>query len=201
MITLFAVAACAVVGASALTVAAVANAGPGRGGPVADGDRTSPTPRTSSTRAAGPPICLIGSWRSAEEQSMVKFYTDADPILFTSSGRRYEFRPDGTGVERQDNVVLTGSHQGNELRIVANGTVEFKWSATDKQITYLARTATTITYSFYDQRGLLSTVPQEVKPDLNEVDDYACEGTQAVETNPTGYRALWVRTDGSGVYG
>ncbi|MEU6148837.1 hypothetical protein ABZ816_02440 [Actinosynnema sp. NPDC047251] len=202
VVSLFAVAATAVVAASVLTVVAVAKAGPSRGSAAESGERPSPTPRESGQpRAAGLPLCLVGSWLTVEEQSMVKFYNDADPILFSSSGRHYEFRPDGTGTERQDNVTLTGTHQGNELKIVANGTNEFKWKATDKQLTYLSRTNTTITYSFYDQRGLIATQPQEAKQDLNEVDDYACEGNQAAETNPAGYRARWARTDGSGVYG
>ncbi|MEU4804086.1 hypothetical protein [Actinosynnema sp. NPDC023587] len=202
VVSLFAVAATAVVAASVLTVVAVANAGPSRGSAAESGDRPSPTPRESDRpRAEGLPLCLVGSWVTVEERSMVKFYNDADPILFTSSGRRYEFRPDGTGTERQDNVTLIGNHQGTELRIVANGTNEFTWRATAKQITYAARTSTTITYSFYDQRGLIATQPQEAKQDLNEVDDYACEGTQAAETNPAGYQSLWARTEASGVYG
>ncbi|WP_433259823.1 hypothetical protein ACQPZF_21670 [Actinosynnema sp. CS-041913] len=201
VVTLFAVAACAVVAASVLTAVAVADDRPGRDGPVADGDRTSPTPRTSTSRAAGLPMCLVGSWRAVDEQFMIKFYTDEEPMRFTSSGRRYEFRADGTAIERQDNVVLSSTFQGNELRVVGNGQVDFKWTANDKQITYLARTATTLSWSYYDQRGLINTQPQEPTATLNEVDDYTCEGNQVVESNASGYRAVWVRTDGSGVYG
>ncbi|MBW4718403.1 hypothetical protein [Saccharothrix obliqua] len=201
VVALFAVAAAAVLGAGALTAVAVTGSGPDRAAVVESDDRPSPTPPTTTERPAGPPLCLVGSWESAEERSMVRFYTDNDPILFTGSGRRYEFRPDGTGTERQDNVVLTGSYQGNELRIVANGTNEFRWTATDRQLTYVARTATTMTYTMFDQRGLIATQPLEPEPALNEVDDYTCEGTRAVESNASGYRARWVRTDGSGVYG
>ncbi len=200
VVTLFAVAATAVVAGAVLTAVAVAKAGPSRA-TVESGDRSSPTPRTSSSRAAGLPMCLVGSWRSVEERAMVKFYSDADPILMTTSGRRYEFRPDGTGTERQENVVHTGSHQGNEIRLVANGTIEFTWKATDKQITYLARTSTTLVFTSYDQRGEIGSQPLEAKPDLNEVDDYTCQGNQAVESNSSGYQSHWVRTDGSGVYG
>jgi len=199
VITLFAVA--AVAGASALTAFAVADPGPGRDAAVPAGDRPSPTPRARSERDAGPPTCVIGSWYAVEEQLMVEFYTDAEPMRFTGSGRRYEFRPDGTGTERQDNVILTSTHEGNELRIVGNGTVEFTWSATDQRITYLARTATTLTWSYYDRRGLLSTQPQTVEPALNEVDDYTCRGNRATESNAGGYSANWVRTDATGMYG
>ncbi len=198
---LFAVAACAVLAAGGLTAVVLADDGPRQATPVATGDRPSPTARPATTRAVGPPMCLIGSWRTVDDRLMVKFYTDEDPMPFTTSGRVYEFRADGTGTERMDNVTLSGSFEGNALRMVGNGFTEFTWSATDKAITYVDRTKAEMTWAFYDQRGHVDTQPVPVKQGLNEVDDYSCQGTQLVESNASGYRSVWVRTTGSGVYG
>ncbi|CAL9443638.1 hypothetical protein AB0A74_09830 [Saccharothrix sp. NPDC042600] len=202
VVVLFAVAAAALLGASALTAVAIADGGPAGGDPVAVGDRPSPTPRTPTSRAAGLPMCIVGTWRTVEDSLMLKFYTDADRIPFSGAGRRYEFRPDGTATEFQENWTLTGSYQGNELRLVGNGSTEFTWTATDRQVTYLARTKTSVVYESYDQRGHIGTTPQEVKADLNEVDEYTCQGNQFVEQNAAnGYRSVWVRVEGTGLYG
>lgn len=200
MVALFAVAACAVLAAGGLTAAVLADDGPRQAVTTAAG-RPSPTAREETTRAIGPPLCLIGSWRTVEEQVMVKFYNNEDPIPFTTSGRSYEFRPDGTGTERMDDVVFRGAFQGNELRLVGNGFIEFTWSATDKAITYGAPTRAEYTWAYYDQRGLVETQTIPSEQARHEVDDYACQGTQLVESNARGYRSVWARTTGFGVYG
>src|SRR5262249_3088542 len=127
---------------------------------------------------------------------------DVGALPFTLSGQVYEFHADGTGVVRQDNVTYSGSYQGNQLRIVGNGTIEFTWTATDRTVTYVAYTRTTLQFSYYDQRGLLSTVPVPANPNLNEVDQYDCQATRNTETNAgVGYHSSWVRTSAVGVYG
>ncbi|ONI80262.1 hypothetical protein ALI22I_43615 [Saccharothrix sp. ALI-22-I] len=201
VVVLFAVAACAVLAAGGLTAVVLADSRPGPVTPVVAGERPSPTARTAATRAVAHPMCLIGSWRTVDETLMVKFYNDEDPMPLTTSGRVFEFRPDGTGTERLDNVTLSGSFEGNALRMVGNGSTDFTWSATDKVITYIDRTRTDVTWAFYDQRGLVDTQPVTAKQGVNEVDDYSCQGTQLVESNGSGYRSVWARTTASGVYG
>lgn len=197
---LFVVAACAVLAAGGLTAVVLADDRPDQAAPVAAG-RASPTARPDTTRPVGPPLCLIGSWRTVEEQVMVKFYNGVDPLPMVTSGRAYEFRPDGTGTERMDNVVFHGTYQGNELRLVGNGFIEFTWTATDKAITYVNQTKTQFTWAYYDQRGLVETQTIPSEQVRHQVDDYACQGTQLVESNAGGYRSVWARTAGFGVYG
>ena len=198
---LFAVAACAVLAAGGLTAAVLADDRP-RPAVQATAGRPSPTAREATSRAAGPPLCLIGSWRTVDERLMIKFYNNEDPIPFTVSGRGYEFRPDGTGTERMDDVVFTGAFGGNQLRLVGKGFSEFTWTATDKVITYGNRTRSEATFSFYDQRGLVETQPLPGNVPMNEVNDYACQGTQLVESNAgRGFQSAWARTTAFGVYG
>lgn len=131
---------------------------------------------------------------------MIKFYTDRPAIRFTSKGREFQFRPDGTMLETQDNVVMTAPYGDVELRVVGNGTSEFRWTATGDAITYLARTKVAHSWSYYDHRGLLGKHDAYLEPNLNEVDDYVCSGDTMLETNPDGFRSSWVRTDAYGVY-
>ncbi|MCE6995179.1 hypothetical protein LZG04_10205 [Saccharothrix sp. S26] len=199
VVALFAVTACAVLAAGGLTAAVLADDPPPQ---EVRAERPSPTAREETTRAAGTPLCLIGSWRTVDERLTVKFYRDRDPIPFKVSGRAYEFRPDGTGTERLDGAVFTGTSQGNELRLVGNGFSEFTWTATDKVITYGVRTRSEAVYSFYDQRGLLQTQPLPGNFPINEVNDYDCRGTQLVESNAArGLQGTWTRTAAYGVYG
>ncbi|PSL56034.1 hypothetical protein B0I31_104325 [Saccharothrix carnea] len=197
---LFVIAGCAVLAGGGLTAAVLADDRPRQVTSVAAG-RPSPTVREDTTRPVGPPLCLIGSWRTVEEQVMVKFYTNEDPLPFTTSGRAYEFRPDGTGTERMDNVVFHGTFQGNELRLVGNGFIDFTWTATDRAITYSSPTRSEFTWAYYDQRGLVETQTIPSEQLRHEVDDYACQGTQLLESNARGYRSVWARTAGLGVYG
>jgi hypothetical protein len=202
---LFAVSLCALVTAATLTVVMLAAATPEPccpGTPGIAAGRPSPTAPSSSSRAAGLPMCLVGSWRTVEDTVTAKFYTDQPALPFTTSGTTYEFHPDGTGVLHQDNVVYNGSFRGNQLKIVGNGSIDFTWTADDKTITYRAYTRTALAYSYYDQRGPLSTVPVAANPNLNEVDDYTCQATQLAESNTAlGYHSSWVRTSALGVYG
>ncbi|GAB3004094.1 jacalin family lectin [Saccharothrix stipae] len=201
VVALFVVAACAVLAAGGLTAVVLADDRP-RPTVQASAGRPSPSAREDTSRALGPPLCLVGSWRTVDERLMIKFYNNEDPIPFTVSGRAYDFRPDGTGTERMDNVVFTGTFQGNQLRLVGNGFSEFTWTATDKVITYGNRTRSEASFSYYDQRGFLETQPLPGDRPMNEVNDYACQGTQLVESNAgLGFQSAWVRTAASGVYG
>lgn len=132
---------------------------------------------------------------------MIKFYTDADAFPFTTGGRYYEFHADGTVVERNDNVQIVGHYQGNEQRMVANGWRQFTWSATGNTITYHGITGADLTWSAYDQRGLLSTNREAVDPNYTETNNYTCAGSQVVESNGNGFRSVWTRTADYGVYG
>ena len=199
---LFTAAACALGVATTATASVLSQPEPERCcAAVPTADKVSAAPRTTTTRPAGPPLCLIGSWRAVDETFMVKFYTDRPEIRFTSKGREFEFRPDGTMLERQADVVMTASYGDVELRIVGKGTSEFTWKADDRAITYLARTKVDHSWSFYDHRGWLSTKAAYLEPNLNEVDDYVCSGDTMLETNADGFRSSWVRTDSYGVYG
>lgn len=201
---LFAVCAVAVLACAGLSVPLIARSEPEscHACPVADPDALpSPTTSPPGTRAPGPLHCLIGSWVTVDETMMIKFYTDADPFPFTTSGRYYEFHPDGTGVERNNNIQMVGHHNGNEQRQVANGWREFTWSATASSLTYLAITAADLTYTGYDQRGQRLTIAEQVDPQHNETNDYTCAGTQVIESNSGGYRSVWQRTADYGVYG
>lgn len=196
---LFAVAGCALLAAGGLTAAVLADDGPT---PVAArSGQPSPTARPDTTREVGRPLCVVGSWVVVEEVADIKFYTDQPALPMTSAGTTYEFRPDGTGTARLDGVVLRGTFRGNELRVVGRGGYDFTWSATDKAITYHARTRSDATWTFYDQRGELSTQPVQADPARNEVDDYTCQTTRLVESNSAGYRATMSRTASFGVYG
>jgi hypothetical protein len=191
--------ACAALSVPLLTASAPESC---RGCPVADpAALPSPTGRPAATRAATQQHCLIGSWRTVDETMNIKFYTDVDPYPFTTSGRYYEFHPDGTAVERNDNVQFVGNHRGVETRVVANGWREFTWSATDSTITFVAITGADLTWSYYDQRGLLNSLPEQVDPQRNENKNYTCAGAQLVETGDNGYRSVWQRTADYGAYG
>jgi hypothetical protein len=199
------VAAGALIAATTLTTVALSADEPDRccvagdDGPVAG---PSPTAKALSSRAAGLPLCIVGSWRVVDEVLSMKFYTDAPAITFTGNGRQYEFRPDGTATELQVNVTHAATYKGNRLSSVGNGVVEYTWKATASEITYMARTKTTVVYTNYDQRGQIGTSNTEPNNALNEVDQYTCSGNQVIESNPaTGYRAVWARTTGFGVYG
>jgi len=184
------------------TAAVLSRKGPERCCAAVSGTgRVTPTPLPTTTRTAGPPLCLIGSWRTVDETFMIQFYTGLAKIRFTGKGRVLEFRPDGTASEKQTDLVLTGTYQGNEVRMVGNGTSELTWTATDRAITYPARTRTDITWASYDQRGLIGTWTGQPDPALNEVDDYVCSGDTVVESGSTGYTSHWVRTSAYGTYG
>jgi hypothetical protein len=199
VVALFVVAACAVLAAGGLAAVILADDRPREAVAGAVG-RPSPTVRESTTRAVGPPLCVVGSWVVVEEVSMVKFYTDQPPLRMTSAGETYEFRPDGTGTGRLDGVVVRGAFGGNEIRMVGRGSYDFTWSATDKALTYLARTRSDASYTSYDQRGERGTVALEPKT-MNEVYDHTCQTTRFVESSASGYRSARTRTTGSGVYG
>jgi hypothetical protein len=198
---LFGVAVCALVAAFTLTMVVIADDGPERFGPGASGAKPSPTARATTSRDVGLPACLVGSWRTVDEVLMVKFYTDQPIMPFVGAGRTYEFRPDGTATERVDNAVFTASFRGNQLRLVANGSLEYTWTATNSALTYVARTGGSFTWQYFDQRGLIST--QQIPPTetMNSVYDYNCQPTRMAESNSTGYRSAWARTAGFGVYG
>jgi hypothetical protein len=201
VVVLFVIAACAVLAAGGLAAVVLADDRPERVEPVVAG-RVSPTERAAATRAVGPPLCVIGSWRTVEERVMIKFYNNEDMIPFSTAGRVFEFRPDGTGTERMDNVVFHGTFQGNALRLVGNGFIDFTWTATDKAITYGAQTRSQFTWAYYDQRGLVETQTIPSEQARHEVDDYVCQGGQLLESNAaTGYQSLWARTTAFGVYG
>jgi hypothetical protein len=201
----FTVAIVAALAATTLTViTATAGGAPERAEPVT-GARPSPTEAPRSTRAAGLPHCLVGSWLVVTEDRAFKFYTDVDPMPFTFSGgvRYYEFRADGTALDRNVNFTMIGSHRGQELRWVRNGERTFTWSATDTTVTYHALTATSLVSDFYDQRGRLNPGTEVPNPNFNETDDISCTATEVVEstTRDSGYRAVWTRTADYGVYG
>ncbi|HEX6360752.1 lipocalin family protein [Actinophytocola sp.] len=203
---LFVVSAAAVLACAGLFVPVLADTGPERAEPVAAGARPSPTTTAPSTREGpGQQHCLIGSWQVVTEQLMFKFYTDVDPLPFTSTGglRYYEFRPDGTAIERNVNFTMVGSYRGNELRYVRNGERTFTWSATDKTITYHTLPATSLVSDYYDQRGRLDPGTELPNPNFNETDDIACSPTQTIEstTRESRYSAMWTRTADYGVYG
>jgi hypothetical protein len=157
--------------------------------------------KAATDRPVGLPMCLIGTWRSVEDSSMVKFYSDQPPMRFNGAGRFLSLRPDGTGSERHENFTLNGNFGSRALRLVSNGTMTFKWTASDKTITYIGHVDATITYAYYDHRGLLETQPLKLNPNLNEVDRYTCQPSQLAEDSDTGYRSVWVRVPESGVYG
>ncbi|TDV46114.1 hypothetical protein [Actinophytocola oryzae] len=201
---LLVVCATALVACAGLAVPLLGSAEPAscRSCPVADpAALPSPAPLPKQAREPGVDHCLVGSWRTVEETVPVKFYADVDPFLFTTSGRYYEFRPDGTGIERNDDITFVGSHRGNETRLVADGWREFTWTGTADTLTFVAITNAALTWSYYDQRGLVSSQPEPLDPRRNEVKHYACAGTRLVETGDNGYRSTWDRTTDFGVYG
>jgi hypothetical protein len=218
VVTLFVVA--VVAGATAAALAGVAIAGAGNGGtPVPEAccpaggppaQPPSPPPATPTatpdptgpTRAPTAPHCVVGSWRVVAESYLVEFYTDAPAIPFRSSGREYEFRPDGTGTIDFDGVVATGEYRGDALRVEWAGQAEFTWSADDTTITYHAYTSADATWSTHVNSQQTNQGPFETDPDLDEVDDYRCRGGVMEESNSaTGYQATWERTGDYGVYG
>lgn len=193
----------ALLATAALTVLAVTtNDAPERAGTSADPEaRPSPTTRPPVTRADTQQHCLIGSWLTVDEVLPTVFYTDADPLPLVTKGRYYEFRPDGTGIERTDNVVMTGNHRGNEVRLVANGWREFTWTATAGALTFVAITRADQTWAAYDQRGLINTVPTTLTPAYNWTADYRCTGATVTESRTDGFRSAWARTADYGSYG
>ncbi|MET1075622.1 MAG: hypothetical protein ABWY11_23440 [Umezawaea sp.] len=197
--------ACALLASTGVTAVVATGGGPERccaepsdATPVA---LPSPSARPSSSKPAGPSTCLVGSWRSVDEAFMVKFYTNQPEMRFTGSGRRFELRPDGTLVEQQQDFVITTTFQGRELRMVGNGSIEYQWSADGKAITYSKRSNSSLTWAYYDERGLINTELVTGNNDHTEVDEYTCEATRVVENGKSGYRSVWERTSDFGVYG
>lgn len=205
---LFAVCAAAVLGCAGLSAPLLAQSGPESccAGPVAEpGSLPSPTEPPPVGRKAVVPHCLVGSWQVVTEERQVKFYTDVDPLPFvaTSGVRYYEFRPDGTALERDVDFTMIGTHRGQELRWVRNGERTFTWSGTENTVTYHSLTATSLVVDYYDRRGRLTPWSESPIANFNETDDINCSGTQVVESSTTGsgYRATWQRTANFGVYG
>jgi hypothetical protein len=205
-------------GAAALTGVAVAGSGvvgarpaaccPAGGPPaqpsvwpeVSASPQVAPTPL--ATRAASLPACIVGSWRVSSETYLVDFYTDLAAIPFTSSGRRFEFRPDGTGTIFYDDVVATSSFRGDALRVEYDGRMDFGWSAGRDTITYRGLSEVSVTWRTLINARVTNRGSEQDDPDYREVDDYQCAGDTLQESNPeTGYQSIWVRTDGYGVYG
>ncbi|OLF10260.1 hypothetical protein BLA60_17670 [Actinophytocola xinjiangensis] len=191
--------------AGALTVVALAGADtpePCCAGPVAQADALpSPTTAPPATRAPALPQCLVGSWTTSDETLMVKFYTDVGKLPMTTSGRSYEVRANGTVVERNQNVQLVGNHNGTPIRLVINGTREFRWTATANTITYRSVTRTNLSWTYFDNRGELSTERDKPDPNFTETNSYRCEGGQVTESNSGGFHSVWKRTAGYGYYG
>ncbi|CAM3535372.1 hypothetical protein KIPE111705_12950 [Kibdelosporangium persicum] len=204
VVVLFAVAGSAFIAATTLTAIVISADVPERAGeappPVVDVEAAA---GSSADRVTGPPACLIGTWRSVDEYTNFKFYSDQPPMPFTGRGRYLSFRPDGTGSERREGFTLTGHWSGRVLKLVSDGTFDFRWSADAKAITYHGHISTTVTYRYYDHRGLIETQPMRANPNLNEVDGYTCDATRLTETGApvTGFRSVWVRTGETGVYG
>lgn len=205
VVVLFAIGAAALLGGGVLTVVAVAEREPERccSGPVAaPAALPSPTTAPPGTRPAGPPHCLIGSWRMVEEERLFAFYTDEAPIRFTTTGSRtHEFRPDGTVVQSDQNVAESADWQGRALRLDYAGTRALTWTATGDTITYHAVTSTSLTVNYYDHRGHVLTWQEPVDPTHDKVYQLSCSGAQVLQTDATGYRALWQRTANFGTYG
>lgn len=204
VVVLFAVAGSAFIAATTLTAVVISADIPERSGEVPPPvNEIAATARSEADRPTGPPACLIGTWRSVDEYTTFKFYSDEPPMPFTGSGRYLFFRPDGTGGERRDGFTLTGNWRGRVLKLVSDGTYEFRWSADTKAITYHGHISTAMTYRFFDHRGLIETQPLPADPEINEVDQYTCDATRLTETGTSGsgFRSVWVRTGETGVYG
>ncbi len=203
-VVLFAVAGGAFVAATTLTAVVISADIPERSSDAAP--PVSPlaaVATTETSRTVGLPACLIGTWRSIEEYTTYKFYTDQPPFGFTGRGRFLILRPDGTGGERREGFTQTGRYRGGEQRMVSDGTYEFRWSADAKAITYQGPVTASMTFRYYDHRGLLNTQPLQPDPNWKEVDEFTCTATRLTETSTsgTGYRSVWVRTKETGVYG
>jgi hypothetical protein len=204
VVALFSAAACAAIAAVTLTAVGISADVPESccsDEPLPVESEQAAATKAAANRPAALPICMIGTWRSVEENTMFKFYSDQPASPFSGAGRVMEFRPDGTGTVRNDNFTLTGSFGSRVLRLVSSGSAEFTWKASDQAVTYIGYSNATITFSFYDHRGLIETQPFKVDANANEVDRYTCAATQFGESNDTGYRSTWVRTAASGVYG
>ncbi len=201
---LFVLSVVALLATTVLTVVAISSADgpePCCAGPVAQRDALpSPTARPDETRTAGLPSCLVGSFRMANEVLMTKFYSDVGAFPLKTSGRYYEFRPDGTGIERNASISMVGNYQGNEVRLLVNGWREFTWTATATTLTFVKITKAKLTWSFYDQRGLIERQPEKPRR-LNELNNYTCSGKTVVETDAQGSRSVWSRTSDYGAYG
>jgi hypothetical protein len=205
VVVLFAIGAAAVLGGAVLTVVAVAEQEPERccSGPVAaPAALPSPTTAPAGTRPAGPPHCLIGSWQVVEEEWMFAFYNDEAPIRFTTAGSRtYEYRPDGTVVQSDQNAVMSANWQGRALRMEYAGTRALTWTIAGDTITYHAITSSSQTVNYYDHRGHVLTWQEPVDPNFNKVYQLSCSGNQVLHTDGAGHRALWQRTANFGTYG
>jgi hypothetical protein len=200
---LFVLSVVALLATAALTVVAVsAGATPERTGmPAANGDRPSPTSQPPASRAEGPSHCLIGSWQVTSEVAVFPFYSDTSPQPFTMSGTRtYEFRPNGTVINR-GTYTLSATHQGNAIRVEVTGTRVLSWSLSGETITYSKLTSTNQVFRYYDQRGLIETQTEKPNPNHGEVDTIRCAGARVEESNAEGYRSTWARTASYGVYG
>ena len=163
--------------------------------PVPSGAAVAPSP-SPPARSTPLSTCLIGSWVVREESTVQPFYRGEPPRRFTSSGRAYEFRADGTVFESATNVTYTSAD--GRFRRVLNGTREYTWTATDTTITYLAVRRTSMVWQYFADGRRIDTVAEKAGA-LNEVGTYTCSARQVVESNAQ-YRATWERTDTYGVY-
>lgn len=195
---LLVVCAVAVLACVGLSVPLLTDPGPESCCATSVGVAPSPTHTPQVTRLAGPPHCLVGSWRVVDQRETIKFYIDDDPLAFTfSSGvRYYEFHPDGQAIERNVDFTMVSGR----ARTVRNGERTFTWSATDTTITYHSLAATTLTVDYFDQRGRLNPATEMPNPNLDETDDLDCTPTRATESKGD-YRATWERTADYGMYG
>jgi hypothetical protein len=199
---LLVVCAVAVLTCVALAVPLLDRSGPESCCAASVGAAPSPTSTPRATRLAGLPSCLVGSWRVVDQRETIKFYIDADPLVFTygSGVRYYEFHPDGQAIERNVDFTMVGEHRGQRVRAVRNGERTLTWSGTDSTITYHSLAATTLTVEYYDQRGRLSPATEMPNPNLDETDDIDCTPATATESKGD-YHATWQRTADYGMYG
>jgi hypothetical protein len=158
-----------------------------------------PPPHIPASEPPGSPAaalidsCWFGTWLSTSEVDHVLFYPTVDPIPFTSKGAVRTLRPDGVAEERMDGVTLTATYQGHSLRVVIDGTAEFRWWATATTFTYGDFISNNLTFTHYEDGRVIDEHKDQIGARSITI-SASCTRTRTTEHDDTiGHQAVWKR--------
>jgi hypothetical protein len=155
--------------------------------PVAESATPTPTP------TASPGDCLVGTWKQTTGTDRFKFYSNVGELTFTTKGAVRILRADGTGTFTYAKTRYESSYKGRGLALVFNGSMDFKWSATESRLVYGDVTRTTVTIAAYESGSKVAS--QKDRTGTRSIPNtYSCSATTSKETgNTSEHHATWTR--------